>query len=166
MAINTDSWRARYGIRRVHQRIRWPDQATPMACQKARPPIFGSWACTADGTGGFSSHLITPNLPKSKTRSQLADIRESVDLDEKRVPPELDSDNPGNVTTQNQTLSLVEFDTNSDFKKPYFSKTLGKYLKVIRCSSLRGGGGELGTNKNLDLWLQLVCTKLKLKHAI
>ena len=39
-------------------------------------------------------------------------------------------------------------------------------LKVIGCSSLRGGGGELGTNKNLDLWLQLVCTKLKLKHAI
>ena len=40
------------------------------------------------------------------------------------------------------------------------------FLKVIGCSSLRGGGGELGTNKNLDLWLQLVCTKLKLKHAI
>jgi len=39
-------------------------------------------------------------------------------------------------------------------------------VKVIGCSSLRGGGGELGTNKNLDLWLQLVCTKLKLKHAI
>ena len=39
-------------------------------------------------------------------------------------------------------------------------------VKVIGCSSLRGGGGELGSNKNLDLWLQLVCTKLKLKHAI
>jgi len=39
-------------------------------------------------------------------------------------------------------------------------------LKVIGCSILRGGGGELGANKNLDLWLQLVCTKLKLKHAI
>ena len=39
-------------------------------------------------------------------------------------------------------------------------------LKVIGCSSLIRGGGELGTNKNLDLWLQLVCTKLKLKHAI
>ena len=39
-------------------------------------------------------------------------------------------------------------------------------VKVIGCSSLRVGGGELGTNKNLDLWLQLVCTKLKLKHAI
>ena len=36
----------------------------------------------------------------------------------------------------------------------------------IGCSSIRGGGGELGTIKNFDLWLQLVCTTLKLKHAI
>src|SRR6185295_8998931 len=35
------------------------------------------------------------------------------------------------------------------------------HVQVIGCSSLRGGGGELGTLKNLDLWLQLVCTKLK-----
>ena len=39
-------------------------------------------------------------------------------------------------------------------------------FKVIGCSSLRGGRGELGTNKNLDLWLQLVCTKFKLFHTI
>ena len=63
--------------------------------------VFGSWACTADGTGGFSSHLVMPNSPKSKTCSQLVDIRKTADPDKKRVPPELDSDNPGNVTTQN-----------------------------------------------------------------
>ena len=40
------------------------------------------------------------------------------------------------------------------------------FTERIGCSSLRGGGGELGTNKNLDLWLQIVCTKLKLKYAI
>ena len=40
------------------------------------------------------------------------------------------------------------------------------HLKVIGCSRLRGGGGELGTIQNLDLWLQLVCTKLKLFQAI
>ena len=49
--------------------------------------IFSSWACTADGTGGFSSYLATPNSPKPRTRSQLAGIRESADLDEKRVYP-------------------------------------------------------------------------------
>jgi hypothetical protein len=58
--------------------------------------IFGSWACTTDGTGEFSSQFVMPNSPKSKTRSQLADIRDSADLDEKRVPPELELDNPGN----------------------------------------------------------------------
>ena len=87
--------------------------------------VFGSWACTADGTGDLSSHHVMPNSPKSKTRSQLTDIRESADLDEKRVLPKLDSDNPRNMTTQNQTLGLVEFDTNPDSEKPHFSKTLG-----------------------------------------
>ena len=62
--------------------------------------FFGSWACMADGSGGFSSHLVTPDLPKPKTTPQLADIRESADLDEKRVLSELDSDNPENVQLQ------------------------------------------------------------------
>ena len=94
--------------------------------------VFGSWACTADGTGGFSSHLVMPNSPKPKTRSQLAGIREFADLDKKRVLPELDSDNPKNVTTQNLTLGSVEFDTNPDSEKPCFSKTLGKYLAHLK----------------------------------
>ena len=94
--------------------------------------VFGSWACTADRMRGFSSHLVTPNSPKSKTRSQLADIRESADLDEERVPPKLDSDNPGNMSTQNRTPGLVEFDINSDSKKPHFSKTLEKYLAHLK----------------------------------
>jgi hypothetical protein len=94
--------------------------------------VFGSWACTADRTGGFSSHLVTPNSPKSKTRSQLAGIRESADLNEKRVPPELDSNNPENVSSLNQTLGSVEFGTSSDSEKPHFSKTLGKYLNHLK----------------------------------
>ena len=42
--------------------------------------VFGSWACTADGLGGFSSHLLTPNSPKSKITPQPADICETSDL--------------------------------------------------------------------------------------
>ena len=61
--------------------------------------VFGSWACTADGSGGFSSHLVKPNSPKPKTTSQLADIHESVDLDENRVLIELSSNNAENVST-------------------------------------------------------------------
>ena len=94
--------------------------------------VFGSWACTADASGGFSSHLITPNSPKPKTTSQVANIRESADLDEKRVLPELDSNNPENVSTSNQTLGSVEFDTNSDSEKLHFSETLGKYLTHLK----------------------------------
>ena len=36
------------------------------------------------------------------------------------------------MTTQNRTLGLVEFDTNSDSEKPHFSKTLGKYLAHLK----------------------------------
>ena len=102
--------------------------------------VFGSWACTADGLGGFSSHLATPISPKPKSISQLADIRESADLDEKGVLPKLDSDNPENVSTLTRTLGSVEFDTNSDSEKPHFSKTLGKYLthlKTIKCPKIK-----------------------------
>ena len=51
--------------------------------------VFGSWACTADET----------------------------DLDEKRVPTELDSNNPENVSTPNRTLGSIEFDTISNSEK-------------------------------------------------
>jgi hypothetical protein len=39
-------------------------------------------------------------------------------------------------------------------------------VRVIGCSSLRSGRSELNTNKNLDLWFQLICTKFKLKQDI
>jgi len=94
--------------------------------------VFGSWACTADGSGGFSSHLVTPNSPKPKTTSQLADIRESADLNEKRVLLELNSDNAENVSTPTRTLGSFEFDTNFDSEKPHFSETLGKYVTYLK----------------------------------
>ena len=100
--------------------------------------VFGSWACTADGSGGFSSHLVTPNSPKPKA-TQLADIRETVDLDENRVLLELSSDNAENVSTPTRTLGSVEFGANSDFEKPHFSETLRKYvtyLKSIKCPKI------------------------------
>ena len=83
--------------------------------------VFVSWACTADGSGGFSSHLVTPNSPKPKTTSQLADIRKTADLDEKGALLELGSDNIESVSTPTRTLGSVEFDPNSDSGKPHFS---------------------------------------------
>ena len=128
--------------------------------------IFGSWARTADGTEGFSSHLVTPNSPKSKTRSQLADIRVSADLDEDRVPPELDSDKPGNMSTQNRTPGLVEFDINSDSEKPHFSKTLGKYLahlKTIKHPKIKNSellAGVDQVSRSIESCIKLVETAL------
>ena len=55
----------------------------------------------------------------------------SADLDEERVLLELDSDNPGNVSTPTRTLGSVEFDTNSDSENLYFSETLGKYVTYL-----------------------------------
>ena len=101
--------------------------------------VFGSWACMADGTGGFSSHLVTPNSPKSKTRSQFAGNRVFADLDEKRAPPELDLDFPENMLTPTRIYELAKSDTNSDPKKLHFSETLGKnltYLKSIKCPKI------------------------------
>ena len=128
--------------------------------------VFGSWACTADGTGGFSSHLVTRNSPKSKTNSQVADTRKSTDLNGKRVLLELDSDNLGNVTTQNRTLGLVEFDTNSDSEKPHFSKTLGKYLahfKTIKRPKIKNSellGGVDQVSRSIEGCIKLAETTL------
>ena len=88
--------------------------------------VFGSWACTADGSGGFSSHLVKPNSSKPKTTSQLADVRETVDLDENGVLLELSSDNAENVSTPTRIHELAESDANFDSENLHFSKTLGK----------------------------------------
>ena len=83
--------------------------------------VFGSWACTVDGSGGFSSHLITPNSPELKTTNQPAEICKTAELDGKQDPPELSSDFPENVPTPTRILELGESDTNSEnlpFLKP------------------------------------------------
>ena len=79
--------------------------------------VFGSWACTADGSGGFSSHLVKPNSPKLNTTTHLADICKTADLDEKKVLLELVSDKAENVSTPTRTLELAESDTNSETEK-------------------------------------------------
>ena len=101
--------------------------------------VFSSWACTANGSGGFSSHFVTPNSPELKTINQPAKICETVELDGKRTPLELSSDITENVSTPTRNHESVEFDTNSDSKKLHFSETLGKYmtyLKSIKCSMI------------------------------
>ena len=90
--------------------------------------VFGSWVCMANGSGGFSSHLVTPNSPKPKTIIQPAGICEIADLDGKRALLELSSDATENVPTPTRILESVEFDTSSDSEKPHFSEILEKYV--------------------------------------
>ena len=97
--------------------------------------IFGSWACTADGSRGFSSHLVKPNSPKLKTTTHLADICKTADLDEKRVLLELGPEKLENVPTPTRAYELAESGTNSDTEKTHFFETLEKYvtdLKLIK----------------------------------
>jgi hypothetical protein len=116
--------------------------------------------------GGFSNHLVTPNSPKPKISSQVSDIRESADLDEKRVLTELDSDNPENVSTPNRTLGSIEFDTNSNSEKLQFSKTLGKYLthlKTIKRPKIKNSellAGVDQVSRSIEGCIKLVQTAL------
>ena len=78
--------------------------------------VFGTWACTVNGSGGFSSHLVTPNLPELKTYNQPAEICKTAELDGKQAPLELSSDIPENMSTPTRIRELAKSDTNSNPK--------------------------------------------------
>ena len=86
----------------------------------------------ADGSGSFSSHLVTPNSPKPTTTLQLAEICETADLDGRRALLELSSDATENVSTPTRVLRSFEFVTNSDSEKLHFSETLRKYVTYLK----------------------------------
>jgi len=94
--------------------------------------VFGSWACTADGSGGFSSQLVTPNSPKSKTTTHLADICKTADLGDKRVLLELGPGKAENMSTPTRPFELAESGTNFDTEETHFSETLRKYLTHLK----------------------------------
>ena len=101
--------------------------------------VFGSWVCTADGSGSFSSHLVMPKTPKSKPNNQLAETDNVAELGGNQAPSELDSEIVENVSTPTHPHESAEFDTNSNSKNSQFSETLGKYvayLKSIKCPKI------------------------------
>jgi len=93
--------------------------------------VFSSWACTVDGSGGFSGHLVTPNSPELKT-TKSAEICKIAELNGKQAPLELSSEIPENVSTPTRIRDLAESDTNSDPKNLHFSETLGKYVTYLK----------------------------------
>ena len=94
--------------------------------------VFGSWACTTDGLGGLSSHLVTPKLPVSKTSNQTVGISNSAELGGNQALLELSSDITGNVSTPTRTHESPESDANYDFENLQFSETLEKYVAYLK----------------------------------
>ena len=76
--------------------------------------VFGSWACTADGSGSVCSHLITPKTPESKINNQSAEISDTAKLGRDQALLELDLDITKNVSTPTRTHESAESDANSD----------------------------------------------------
>ena len=101
--------------------------------------VFGSGICTADGSGGFSSHLITPKATESETNNQPAEISITTKLGRDQALLELNSDITKNASTPTRIHKSVESDANSDTEDFQFSETLEKYvayLKSIKCPKI------------------------------
>ena len=93
----------------------------------------------ADGSGGFSSHLIMPKSLESKTSYQSAETCNALELDENQALLELDSEITENASTPTQTHESAESDANSGSKNFQFSETLRKYvayLMSIKCPNV------------------------------
>ena len=73
--------------------------------------IFGSWACTANGLGGYTSHLIAPEEMETPEDKQLTGS--SVELGDKpltQVPSTLNSQSARNVPAPTRQGESVEPD--------------------------------------------------------
>ena len=59
--------------------------------------VFGSWACTADGSGGFCGHLIAPKEPETKLDDQTARTDDAPRLGGNQVLLEPETENIENM---------------------------------------------------------------------
>ena len=94
--------------------------------------VFGSWACTADGSGGVCSHLITPKTPESKINNQSAETSSSLEFDGNQARLQLDSEITENASTPTRIHESAESDTNSDSENFQFFETFGKYVAYLK----------------------------------
>ena len=94
--------------------------------------VFGSWACTADGSGGFTGRLITSKEPEVKFNDQPARIADDLKIGENQAPPKLDSEDLENMSTLTRADGLAEFDTKPNSKNFQFSQTLAKYVAYLK----------------------------------
>ena len=74
--------------------------------------VFGSWACTADESGGFIGHLISPKGPEAKLDDQPAGTADAPKLGGNQALPELDSENLENMSTPTRANGSIESNVN------------------------------------------------------
>ena len=91
-----------------------------------------SWACMADGSGDFSSHLVTPKASKSKINNQSAETNSSAEFDGNQALLKLDSDITENMSTPTRIHKPAESDTSSKSKNSQFSETLERYVAYLK----------------------------------
>ena len=94
--------------------------------------VFGSWACTTDGLGGFTGHLITLEDPKAIVDDQLAET--ALEFGEKsstQDSPVLSSEIIGNVSTPTHLGESGEPDATPNSENFQFSETLGMYVAYL-----------------------------------
>ena len=102
------------------------------AVPKGTTLVFGSWACTADKSGSFSSHLIMPKAPEAKPDNQPAETNNVTELGGNLAPPEVDSEAAENASTPTHPQESGESDANSNSKNFQLSETLGKYVAYLK----------------------------------
>ena len=76
--------------------------------------IFGSWALTADGSGGFTGHLIAPKEPKAITNDQLVVTAEFGGNPSTQASPDSNSENAANILTPTRLSESAESDATHD----------------------------------------------------
>ena len=94
--------------------------------------VFGSWACTTDKSGRFSSHFIIPKAPEAKPDNQPAETNNVTELGGNLAPPEVDSEAAENASTPTHPQESGESDANSNSKNFQLSETLGKYVAYLK----------------------------------
>ena len=88
--------------------------------------VFGSWACTADRSGGFIGNLITPKEHEAKPDNESAEKADDLELGEKlsnQTSSILDSESLGNASTPTFLDDSAESDNNLDSENFQFSQT-------------------------------------------
>ena len=91
--------------------------------------VFGSWACTANGSGGYTSYLIALEEPRTTNDEQLAELREKPST---RVPSTLNSGSVGNVPAPTSHGESDEPGVVPDSENFQFSETLRKYVAYLK----------------------------------